>query len=62
MPANERTDAQIREEISQERVELSHAVDDLRDDARAAARIALKVGGALLAAAVTAAAVRQIKN
>lgn len=62
MPANERTDAQIREEISQERVELSHAVDDLRDDARAAARIGLKVGGALLAAAVTAAVVRQIKN
>ena len=62
MPANERTDAQIREEISQERIELSHAVDDLREDARAAGRIVLKVGGAILAAAVTAAVVRQIKN
>ena len=62
MPANERTDARIREEISQERVELSHAVDDLRGDVRAAARIAVKVGGALLAAAVTAAAVKQLKN
>jgi hypothetical protein len=62
MPADGRTDAQIREEMAQERRELSVAVDDLRDDVRAAARIAVKVGGALLAAAVTVAAVKQLKD
>ena len=62
MPANERTDAQIRQQISRERQELSVAVDDLRDDARAAAKVAAKVAGALLAAAVTAAAVKQLRD
>jgi hypothetical protein len=62
MPADARTDAQIREEISRERQELSVAVDDLRDDTRAAAKVAVKVAGALLAAAVAAAAVKQLKD
>jgi hypothetical protein len=62
MPANGRTDAQIREEISRERQELSVAVDDLRSDARSAAKVAVKVAGALLAAAVAAAAVKQIRD
>jgi hypothetical protein len=58
MPASERTDAQIREEISQERRDLSHALTDLREDVGAAARTAVLVGGALAALGAAAAAVR----
>jgi hypothetical protein len=58
MSASERTDAQIREEISEERRELSHALDDLREDVGAAARTAVVIGGVLAALGVAAAAVR----
>jgi hypothetical protein len=58
MAASERTDAQIREEISDERRELSHALTDLREDVGAAARTAAMVGGALAALGAAAAAIR----
>jgi|RhiMetdeSRZDD1v2_1073273.scaffolds.fasta_scaffold204612_2 hypothetical protein len=58
MAANDRTDAQIREEISQERRELGHALTDLREDVGAAARTAALVGGALAALGAAAAAIR----
>ena len=58
MAASERTDAQIREEISQERRELGHALTDLREDVGAAARTAALVGGALAALGAAAAAIR----
>ena len=58
MAANDRTDAQIREEISQERRELGHALTDLCEDVGAAARTAALVGGALAALGAAAAAIR----
>jgi len=58
MAASERTDAQIREEISQERRDLGHALTDLREDVGAAARTAAMVGGALAALGAAAAAIR----
>jgi hypothetical protein len=58
MPSSERTDAQIREEISEERRELSHALTDLREDVGAAARTAAVVGGALALVGAAAAAIR----
>jgi hypothetical protein len=58
MSASERTDARIREEISQERRELSDALTDLREDVGAAARTAALVGGALAALGAVAAAIR----
>jgi hypothetical protein len=58
MAASERTDAQIREDISQERRELGHALTDLREDVGAAARTAAVIGGALAALGAAAAAIR----
>ena len=58
MAASDRTDAQIREEISQERRELGHALTDLREDVGTAARTAAVVGGALAALGAAAAAIR----
>ncbi len=58
MAASERTDAQIREEISQERRELGHALTDLREDVGAAARTAAVIGGAIAALGAAAAAIR----
>lgn len=62
MSANERTNAQIREEITNERRELSNALDDLREDVRAARRIPIIVGGALAAAAAAIAVAKHFKN
>ena len=62
MSASERTDAQIREEISQERRELGHALTDLREDVGAAARTAIVVGGALAALGAAVAAIRHLRN
>jgi hypothetical protein len=59
MPSSERTDAEIREEISQERRELGHALTDLRKDVGAAARTAALVGGALAVVGAAAAAIRR---
>jgi hypothetical protein len=56
--SEQRTDAQIREEISRERGELGHALTDLREDVGAAARTAVVVGGALAALGAAAAAIR----
>jgi len=60
MSASERTDARIREEISQERRELSDALTDLREDVGAAARTAALVGGTLAALGAVAAAIRHL--
>ena len=62
MPASERTDAQIREDITNERRELTNALDDLREDVRAARRIPIMVGGALAAVAAAIAAARHFKS
>jgi hypothetical protein len=62
MPADERTNALIREEITQERRELSDALDDLREDVRAARRIPIIVGGALAAAVAAIAVAKHFKN
>jgi hypothetical protein len=58
MPGSERTDAQIREEISRERRDLGHALTDLREDVGSAARTAAVIGGALAALGAAAAALR----
>lgn len=60
--SEQRTDAQIREDISQERRELSDALTDLREDVSAAARTAVIVGGAFAALGVAVAALRHLKN
>jgi hypothetical protein len=62
MPADERTNAQIREEITNERRELTNALADLREDVRAARRIPIMVGGALAAVAAAIAAAKHFKN
>ena len=62
MPADGRTDARIREEITHERRELSNALADLREDVRAARRIPIIVGGALGAVAAAIAAAKHFKN
>lgn len=62
MPADERTNAQIREEITNERRELTNALADLREDIRAARRIPIMVGGALAAVAAAIAAAKHFKN
>ena len=62
MPADERTDARIREEITNERRELTNALADLREDVRAARRIPIMVGGALAAVAAAIAAAKHFKN
>ena len=62
MSANERTNAQIREDITNERRELTNALADLRDDFRAARRIPIMVGGALAAVAAAIAAAKHFKN
>jgi hypothetical protein len=62
MPASERTYAEIREDISQERRELSDALTDLREDVGAAARTAAIVGGAFAALGAAVAVLRHLKN
>ena len=62
MPADERTNAEIREEITNERRELTNALADLREDVRAARRIPIMVGGALAAVAAAIAAAKHFKN
>jgi hypothetical protein len=62
MPASERTDAQIREDISRERRELSDALTHLREDVGAAARTAVVVGGAFAALGAAVAVIRLLKN
>lgn len=62
MPADGRTDARIREEITHERRELSNALEDLREDVRAARRIPIIVGGALAAAAAAIAVAKHFKD
>ena len=62
MPADGRTDARIREEITNERRELGNALEDLREDVRAARRIPIIVGGALAAAAAAIAVAKHFKN
>lgn len=62
MPASERTDAKIREDISQERRELSDALTDLREGVGAAARTAVVVGGAFAALGAAVAVLRHLKN
>ena len=62
MSADERTNAQIREEITNERRELTNALADLREDVRAARRIPIMVGGALAAVAAAIAAAKHFRN
>jgi len=62
MPADGRTDARIREEITYERRELSNALEDLREDVRAARRIPIIVGGALAAVAAAIAVAKRFKD
>jgi hypothetical protein len=60
--SEQRTDAQIRAGISNERRELGHALTDLREDVTAAARTAVVIGGALATLGVAVAALRYLKN
>lgn len=60
--SEQRTDAQIRAEISHERRELGHALTDLREDVSAAARTAVIVGGAFATLGAAVAVIRHLKN
>lgn len=65
MPAERRTEEEIRRDITTEREHLAEALADLRDGIHAKRRPAAVVGGALaagLAAAAAAKIARRIKS
>ena len=62
MPADRRTEEEIRREITTERAELADALADLREGVYEKRRLATVVGGGLAAAIAAMTAVRIVRR
>jgi hypothetical protein len=60
MPDKRPTAEELRAQISSERVQLTEALSDLREDVRSARRIPMIMGGALLAGVAAFVAFRAV--